>query len=210
MYRGKALPVFLENIWNNNAIFVMVLGLCSSLAVTTSMANALVMGLSVTVAVTASSLIISALRRLISENVRMIAFMIVISSFVIFIDFALKIYVPEISKALGPYVGLIITNCILMGRAEAFAIKNPPFLSLLDSAGAGIGYSAVILLVALVREILYSGAVFGIKLIAGWTSWELAGVAPGAFFVLGGLIIVSNLVKSRIKKRNASKRTERG
>jgi Na+-transporting NADH:ubiquinone oxidoreductase subunit D len=204
-FKSKAFAVFTENLWSNNAIFVMVLGLCSSLAVTTSMANALVMGISVTIAVAASSAIIALIRKLIPENVRMIAFMLVISAFVISIDFALKIYVPDISKALGPYVGLIITNCILMGRAEAFAIKNPVGLSILDSLGAGLGYTAVILLISLVRELLSSASVFGIKLVHGWTSFELAGIAPGAFFVLGTLMIFSNMVKNYMKKKNASK-----
>ena len=131
----------------------------------------------------------------------MIIFMLVISTFVISVDFVLKITVPDVSRALGPYVGLIITNCILMGRAEAFAIKNPPGLSIMDALGSGLGYGGSILLIALVREMLASGSLFGVVLLPGWEGWGLAAIAPGAFFVLAALTMLSNLIKSRRKNR---------
>jgi Na+-transporting NADH:ubiquinone oxidoreductase subunit D len=149
-----------------------------------------------------SSLLVSLLRRLIPDELRIIVFMLIISTFVITADFALKILVPEVSRELGAYVGLIITNCILMGRAEAFAIKNPPGYAVMDALGSGAGYGAVIILIALVREFLASGSLFGLTLVQDWQSWGLAARAPGAFFVLAGLLMVFNLVRLKLKKKS--------
>jgi len=196
---SKAFATFVENIWSSNPIFVMVLGVCSSLAVTTMLANALVMGLSVTFVLCISSLIISLVRKLIPEQVRLIVFMLIISTFVITVDLILRIILPEVSKALGPYIGLIITNCNLMGRAEAYTIKNPPGRSMLDSLGTGLGYTLVLLILGFMRELLASGSLFGVVLLGGWTSWNLANIAPGAFFLLASLIIVFNMLKRKKK-----------
>ena len=196
---SKGFSTFVENIWLSNPIFVMVLGVCSSLAVTTKLANALVMGISVTFVLCISSFIISLVRKLIPEQVRLIVFMLIISTFVITVDLVLRILVPEVSKGLGPYIGLIITNCNLMGRAEAFAIKNPPGLSFLDSLGTGLGYTLVLLVLGFLRELITSGSLFGIVLLRNWTSWNLVSIAPGAFFLLASIIIVLNMLKRKNK-----------
>ena len=124
----------------------------------------------------------------------MITFMLIISTLVITVDFTLKIYFLDISKALGAYIGLIITNCILLGRAEAFASKNPPFHSFLDALGSGAGYTLVLLVLAFIRELLHTGTVFGLPVLENWTSWKLMSSAPGAFFALGVIIILFNMI----------------
>ncbi|MBN2440846.1 MAG: electron transport complex subunit RsxE [Spirochaetales bacterium] len=206
LFKTKAFSIFIDKVWENNPIFIMVLGICSSLAVTTNLTNALVMGLSVVVVLGISSFLISLIRNYISDQVRLITFMLIISTFVITVDFILKIYVPDISKALGPYIGLIITNCILMGRAEAFASKNPPFHSLLDAVGSGLGYTLVLLLLALIREFLSWGTLFGSHIIESWVNWNLMSIAPGAFFVLGVIIIFSNMITTAMKRSKQRKK----
>jgi Na+-transporting NADH:ubiquinone oxidoreductase subunit D len=208
LFKTKAFSIFIDKVWDNNPIFIMVLGICSSLAVTTNLTNALVMGISVIVVLSISSTLISLIRNFISEQVRMITFMLIISTFVITVDFALKIFVIDISKALGPYIGLIITNCILMGRAEAFASKNPPFHSFLDAVGSGLGYTLVLLVLALLRELFSSGTLFGLIILENWTTWNLMSIAPGAFFVLGVIIIFFNMINSFLKKRKQRKQRQ--
>ncbi|MBN2354305.1 MAG: NADH:ubiquinone reductase (Na(+)-transporting) subunit D [Spirochaetales bacterium] len=203
LFKRKWFTIFLDGLWDNNAIFGMVLGMCSSLAVTTTAINASVMALSVTAVLVISSFLLSCIRKFIPDQVRMVVFMLVISTFVITVDFVLRITVPDISRALGPYVGLIITNCILMGRAEAFAIKNPPLLSIMDALGSGLGYGGVIILIAVAREFLSTGSFFGAMLIPGWPAWGLAAIAPGAFFVLAGFTMLFNWVRGRLKNKTS-------
>lgn len=156
------------------------------LAITNRINNAIAMGLGVTFCTAFSSLFVSIFRNAIPGRVRMLAYMVIISTFVIVIDRFLKAYFPPISEEMGPYVGLIITNCILMGRAEAFAIKNGPWLSFLDGVGCGVGYSFMLLLMALVREPIGFGTLFGIKIMPqNWVNWVVMTIAPGAFFLLG-------------------------
>ena len=200
--KSKGFTYFIESLWYNNATFSMVLGICSALAVTTNMRNALVMGLSVTGVLIISSTVLSAIRTMIPERVRLITFMLIISTFVIMADFLLKVYLPTISKALGPYVGLIITNCILMGRAEAFAIKHAVWHSLLDSAGSGLGYLGSIMVIATIRELLGSGSLFGLRILGSWwQGWGLLMMPAGAFFVLGFYIMTANIIQKRFMNR---------
>ena len=174
----------------------MVLGICSTLAVTNLMANALVMTLAVTVILVANSLITSLVRQVIPERVRMIAFMLISATLVITVDQFLKIFVPEISRALGPYVALIITNCLLMGRAEAYAINNPPFLSAVDAFGVGCGYTFSLMVIAFFREILGFGSIFGRKILPGFiTPIGLLSIPPGAFFALGTFMLIINTIR---------------
>lgn len=202
--KSKGISYFIESLWYNNATFSMVLGICSALAVTSKMINALVMGLSVTVVLIISSTLISLLRKIIPDRVRIITFMLLISTFVIMVDFILKIYVPTISKALGPYVGLIITNCILMGRAEAFAIKEPPYYSFMDSLGSGLGYTLSIMVIATVREILGYGSVFGFTILGkAWVGWGMVTIPAGAFFVLGFYIMAANMLQRKLINRKS-------
>ena len=201
---SKGFSYFIESFWYNNATFGMVLAICSALAVTTSVTNAFVMGASVTAVLIISSAIISVLRGIIPEKVRMIAFMLIISTFVILVDFLLKINLPVVSKALGPYVGLIITNCLLMGRAEAFAIKHPPVHSILDALGTGLGYMMSIMILALARELLGSGSIFGQNVLGeSWLGWGLLMGPAGAFFILGFYILLANYIQKHIVKRRS-------
>jgi Na+-transporting NADH:ubiquinone oxidoreductase subunit D len=176
-----------------------MLGLCSSLAVTNNVRNSLTMAIGVIFVTTSSSTMISIMRSIIPPRIRMAVFMMVISTFTIVVDQILKAYQPAISAALGPYVGLIITNCIIMGRAEAFAISNPVSLSLFDGLGVACGYSFSLLIIATARELLGFGTFFGLTVLGGWwTPWIIMVMAPGAFFILGLYIwLLRTLSKER-------------
>jgi len=191
-----------RNVWKENQVLRQILGICSSLAVTNLMANSLVMGLGLTFATTLSSLTLSALRDLIPRRIRMIVQVLVIAFYVILVDIFIKATLPDISKALGPYVGLIITNCIIMGRAEAYAAKNPPLPSMLDGLFAGIGYTAVLLIISSIREFMGFGTLFGINVNFGFETWTIMVMPPAAFFIIGSLIwITSNLFAKKPNKK---------
>ena len=183
--------VLLDPLVNNNPIALQVLGICSALAVTTKMETALVMSIALTTVTAFSNLAVSAIRNYIPPSIRIIVQLTIIASLVIITDQVLKAYLFDISKQLSVFVGLIITNCIVMGRAEAFAMQNGPRLSLLDGIGNGLGYSMVLLLVAFFRELLGSGSLFGVILLkpitdGGWyTPNGLMVLSPGAFFIIG-------------------------
>src|SRR5574344_481778 len=154
MSKGPSLKeIFLTPIIANNPVMIQILGICSSLAVTSSMKTAFVMGLSVTAVCALANLAISIVRNYIPNSVRIIAQMTVIASLVILVDQVLKAFAYDLSKQLSVYVGLIITNCIVMGRAEAFAMQNPPLLSFFDGIGNGLGYSAILLFLGVIREL---------------------------------------------------------
>ncbi len=191
--------IFWEGVLNNNPIFVMVLGICSSLAVTTTVKNAFVMFLGVTFATVCCSTITAMLRKRIPPGYRMMVYMLIASTLVIVFDRLLKITLPAVSKELGPYVGLIITNCIVMGRAEAFAINNPPACSAVDALGACVGYGVVLLLIACVREIFGMGTLCGFAIMpAAYAKCGLLISAPGAFLCLAVLLLVVNLVREHL------------
>lgn len=182
----KWFKVLTAGLWLDHPTFCMVLGICSMLAITNRLDNAIAMGVGVTFCIVFGSLFVSLFRNVIPARVRMLAYMTIIATFVICVDRFLKAYFPPISEAMGPYVGLIITNCILMGRAEAFAIKNGPWLSVLDGLGCGMGYSFMLILMALIRETLGFGTLLGHKVMPSlWTNWVVMTIAPGAFFLLG-------------------------
>ncbi len=186
-----AKQVLFEPIFSNNPIALQILGICSALAVTTSLNVTIVMCLSVTAVTAFSSLAVSLVRSQIPGSIRIIVQMTIIASLVIVVDQLLKAYAYEISKQLSVFVGLIITNCIVMGRAEGFAMKNGPVLSFLDGIGNGLGYSVMLLFVAFVRELLGSGSLFGITLMetvnnGGWyVPNGLLLLPPSAFFIIG-------------------------
>jgi Na(+)-translocating NADH:ubiquinone oxidoreductase D subunit len=174
-----------NGIWRDHPIFSMVLGICSALAVSNTVANALAMGAGVTFVLLATGLLISLLRSLIPGRARMITYMVVIATFVIVVDRVLKAAYPDISRAIGPYVGLIITNCIIMGRAEAFYITNTVRQSILDAVANGFGYTYTLVSIAAVRELLGFGTLLGFRVMPeGWTNWVVMAMAPGAFFLL--------------------------
>jgi len=197
LFKSQSWKVLIEGLWHNNPIFGMVLGLCSTLAVTNLLTNAFVMSMSVLVVLVVNSLIISLLRNLIPDRVRMIVYMLIASSLVIAVDMVLRITLPEVSKALGAYVALIITNCIIMGRAEAFAINNPPMVTIADAVGVGLGYSFSLMTIAFFRELLGFGTLFGLRVLpAAVEPIQLLTVPPGAFFALGVFILVINRIRA--------------
>ena len=186
--------VLMNPVFNNNPIGLQILGICSALAVTTKMSVALVMCLALTAVCAFSNLFISMIRHHIPGSIRIIVQMTIIASLVIVVDQVLGAVAYEISKQLTVFVGLIITNCIVMGRAEAFAMQNPPGLSFIDGLGNGLGYSVVLMLVATIREFFGSGSLFGYQIMpivtnGGWYSpMGLMLLAPSAFFIIGLLI----------------------
>ena len=182
----EGYKTFMKGVWKDHPIGSMCLGICSALAISNTVANAVAMGLGVTFVLVATALIVSSLRKLIPLRVRIIAYMIIIASFVIVVDKVLKAYYPGISDAVGPYVGLIITNCIIMGRAEAFYSQNRLPLSILDALANGISYSYTLISIAIIREILGFGTLLGMRVTPeGWENWVVMSLAPGAFFLLG-------------------------
>jgi len=187
----KSKAIFISGFWRENPVFRQILGICSALAVTNLMVNTLIMGLSLIFVTSMSNITVSILREVTPQRIRMMVQTLVIASYVIIVDIVLKAYFPDISEALGPYVGLIITNCIIMGRCEAFARSNPVWPSCLDGVASGCGYAFVLLSVAFFREMLGFGTLFGMRIMpAGWTNWTIMVMAPGAFFMLGAFIWV--------------------
>jgi Na+-transporting NADH:ubiquinone oxidoreductase subunit D len=183
--------VLLDPLFNNNPIALQVLGICSALAVTTKMNVALVMCLAVIAVMVGSSFAISLIRNNIPPSIRIIVQLSIIASFVILVDQVLKAYLFDISKQLSVFVGLIITNCIVMGRAEAYAMQNGPAMSVVDALGNALGYSVVLMVVAFFRELFGSGSLFGFTLLrsvndGGWYFPNgLMVLSPGAFFLIG-------------------------
>ena len=190
----NAKVAFTRQLWEENPVFRQVLGICSALAVTNLMTNTLLMCLGLIWTAAMTNLTVSALRKVTPPRVRMIVQVLIIACYVIIVDIAIRAGYPEIHRVIGPYVGLIITNCIIMGRAEAFASKNPVWPSVCDGLGTGLGYSAVLMVVALIREVLGFGTVFGLPLPASglwWHSWTIMVMPPGAFFVLAVVVWVA-------------------
>jgi len=196
---GKGLVTLKDGIWTNNPLAIQVLGICSALAVTNKLSNSLVMGIALMFVTVGSNLFVSLLRSHIPHRIRMIAEVAIIATFVILFDQFLKAYAWEMSKQLGPYVGLIITNCIVMGRAEAFALQNPPLVSMVDGVANGIGYAFALAIIGFLRELFGSGQVVLMGLTINLGSWytpnQLMILAPGAFFVFGVLIAIFNVIK---------------
>lgn len=194
--------VLFDPIVNNNPITFQVLGICSALAVTTQLSTALVMAVAVTLVTAFSSAAVAALRNYIPSSIRMIVQMVVVASLVIVVDQILKAYFFQISKTMSVFVGLIITNCIVMGRAEGYAMKNTAWMSFVDGIGNGLGYSLVLILVAFFRELFGSGSLFGFPILAkvtdgGWyTPNGLLLLSPSAFFLIGILIWIVRTFKT--------------
>ncbi len=190
----KSKAVLTDPLMNNNPITIQILGICSALAVTVKVDTAIVMSIALVFVVSMSNAIISLLRKLIPTRVRIIVMLTVIASLVILTDQVLRAYMYDMSKQLSVFVGLIITNCIVMGRAEAFAMQNPPWRSFLDGIGNGLGYGLILVAVAVFREILGSGSFYGFQIIpssfyaSGYLNNGLMVLSPGAFIILGLII----------------------
>lgn len=182
---GKHAKILKDGLWLNNPIFVQVLGICSTLAVTNNLRNTLIMTLGVTFATAFSSWNFSLVKDITPRRVRIIVEVMIISFYVIIIDIVLRAYQPEVSKQLGPYVGLIITNCILQGRQEAFGASNRPWASFVDGLANGLGYMLVLMGIAVVRELLGFGSLFGIRVLGpDFVPWTIMIMAPSAFFLV--------------------------
>lgn len=186
--------ILLGPILNTNPVIFQVLGICSALAVTSNMNTALAMSIGLTAVAAFSSLFVSMIRSVIPNSIRIIVQMVIVATLVIIVDQVLRAFAPGIAKQMSVFVGLIITNCIVMGRLEAFAMKNPPTLSFIDGIGNGLGYSALLMLVALIREVLGSGTFFGLTVLptvsnGGWyVPNGLLLLPPSAFFLIGLII----------------------
>ncbi len=191
MAEPKAKDVLLDPVFKNNPIALQILGICSALAVTTKLDTSLTMCVAVIFVVAFSNLAVSLIRNYIPSSVRIIVQMTVIASLVILVDQVLKAYAFDVSKQMSVFVGLIITNCIVMGRAEGFAMKNRPMVSFLDGIGNGLGYSFILLIVGFFRELFGSGKIFGLEVMpASYQNNGLMLLAPSAFFLIGIIIWV--------------------
>lgn len=184
-----------NGIIKENPTFVMMLGMCPTLAVTSSALNGLGMGLSTTVVLLLSNILISALRKIIPDKVRIPAFIVIVASFVTIVQLVLQAYIPFLYSALGVYIPLIVVNCIILGRAEAYASKNPILASAFDGIGMGLGFTVGLTLIGIFREILGSGAIFGYTILPSAVNISIFVMAPGAFFVLAGLTAIQNKMK---------------
>lgn len=196
MKKGKE---WIKGLWKEHPVFRMLLGMCPTLAVTTSVINAIFMGVAVIFVLFFSSLIVSLIRKLIPPQVRIAVYTVIIASFVTIVDIYFKANFPQMSKALGPYVPLIIVNCIILGRCEAFASKNRLIPSLIDALSIGIGFFWGLVVLGAIREILGTGRVLGIKILsASYYNPMVVMILPaGAFLVLGGLVAIMNKLEGR-------------
>lgn len=194
--------IFRMGLWDDNPVLVQIIGICSALAVTNLMLNSLIMGVGLIFVTALSSFTVSLIRNYTPKHIRMMVQVLIIAAYVIIVDIFLQAYMPEMSKALGPYVGLIITNCIIMGRAEAYAQKNPPFHSFLDGIASGLGYTIVLLIIAFFRELFGFGTIFGIKVLGNWwTPWTIMIMPPAAFFLLAVIIWITKTVREKEEKK---------
>lgn len=190
---------YTERLYNGvikeNPTFIMMLGMCPTLAVTSSAINGLGMGLSTTVVLILSNMLISALRKIIPDKVRIPAFIVIVASFVTIVQLVLQAYIPFLYSALGVYIPLIVVNCIILGRAEAYASKNGVIASAFDGIGMGLGFTVGLTLIGIFREILGSGAIFGFRFLPSSVNISIFVMAPGAFFVLAFLTAIQNKLK---------------
>lgn len=196
-----------ERIYNGmikeNPTFVLMLGMCPTLAVTTSAINGIGMGLSTTVVLIMSNLLISAFRKVIPNSVRMPAYIVIVASLVTVVQFIMEAYTPALSASLGVYIPLIVVNCIILGRAESYASKNPVMPSIFDGIGMGLGFTFGLTCIGLIREILGAGQIFGIQILSleWFTPITIFVMAPGAFLVLAFLVAIMNIVREKMENK---------
>lgn len=194
---------FTKGLWKENPVLVLVLGMCPTLAVTSSMKNGMGMGLATAFVLLGSNLVVSCVRNIIPRKVRIPCYIVIIATFVTIVDMLMQAYAPpELNQALGIFIPLIVVNCIVLGRAEAFASRNGPLASIMDALGMGFGFTLALMALGGVREFLGSGSLFEIKLISGWSrDFLLMKFAPGAFIVLGFFLAGMNWLGQRKAKR---------
>lgn len=200
------LGVFLNGLIIENPTFVLMLGMCPTLGITTMAMNGIGMGLATTVVLTCSNLFISVLRNIIPDKVRIPAYIVVIASFVTMIDLMMQAFLPDLRAALGTYIPLIVVNCIIFARAESFAAKNPPMLSVADGLGMGLGFTCSITLLSMIRELFGSGSIFGARLMPeSYQPMAIMNQVPGGFITLGIMLILVNFIRQAIKNRSSRK-----
>ncbi|MDH3215946.1 MAG: electron transport complex subunit E, partial [Candidatus Krumholzibacteria bacterium] len=194
----KNVEVLIKGFWRDNPVFVMLLGMCPVLAVTNSVINALAMGMATTFVLFMSSTIVSLIRRLIPKQVRIASFILIIATFVTVVEYLIQAISLEIHKSLGAFISLIVVNCVILGRAEAFASKNPVGKSMLDALGVGVGFTFACLCLGFVRELLGAGTIAGVSVFgSSFEGWSIMILPGGAFFVLGAWLLLFNWLRER-------------
>lgn len=202
---NKCTERILNGLIKENPTFVLMLGMCPTLAVTTSAINGVGMGLSTTAVLIMSNMLISMLRKIIPDSVRVPAYIVVVATFVTMVDFLLEGFVPALYDSLGLYIPLIVVNCIILGRAESYASKNPVLPSVFDGIGMGLGFTVGLTAIGIVREVLGSGKVFGMQILPdSYEPLTIFILAPGAFFVLAGLTAIQNKIKHASARKGKS------
>ena len=202
--------VFTQGIWRDNPVFVMLLGLCPVLAVSNTATNALAMGLATTFVLLCSGVLVALLRKVIPKQVRIASYIIVIATFVTIVDYAIQAISLDLYKALGAFIQLIVVNCIILGRAEAYASKNPVANAIVNALGMGAGFTFAMLCIGVVREVLGSGELFGMPLFGpDFQTWAVFVLPPGGFFVLAFWLFLFTLIRKR-KLALSSNRPEQG
>jgi electron transport complex protein RnfE len=197
---------FMEGVWRQNPVFVMVLGMCPTLAVTVSAVNAISMGLATTFVLVSSCLLVSMVRNVVPKEVRIATYIVIIATFVTLVDYLIQAVSLALYDALGAFIQLIVVNCIILGRAEAHASKNPPLKSVINAIGMGVGFTIGLLALGGTREILGSGKFFGISLFGEhFQPWVVMVLPPGGFFVLGGWLLLFSLLRSRKEAKEGGK-----
>ena len=202
---NKCTERLMNGLVKENPTFVLMLGMCPTLAVTTSAINGIGMGLSTTAVLIMSNMMISMLRKIIPDSVRMPAFIVIVASFVTIVDFLMEGFVPSLYDSLGLYIPLIVVNCIILGRAESYASKNPVIPSIFDGIGMGLGFTVGLTSIGIVRELIGSGKIFNMQILPdSYEPFTIFILAPGAFFVLACLVALQNKVKNNLA-RNGKK-----
>ena len=200
------LSVFLNGLIVENPTFVLMLGMCPTLGITTMAMNGVGMGLATTFVLVFSNLFISLLRNIIPEKVRIPSYIVIIASFVTLIDLMMQAFLPDLRASLGTYIPLITVNCIIFARAESFAAKNPPVLSIADGLGMGLGFTVSITLLSCIRELFGSGTIFGLQMMPeGYQPMAVMNQVPGGFITLGIMMIVVNFIRPAIQAKNSRK-----
>jgi len=203
--------IFVNGIFRENPLLILMIGLCSSLAVTTEVANGIGMGISMTFVLLMSEVVISLFRKLIPDSIRIPIFIIVIASFTTVIDYVLKAWFPDLSKAMGVFIPLIVVNCIIMGRVEGYASKAPLADVIADSFGMGLGYTWVLMGISLIRELLGSGTILGMQVLpSGYVPILFFILPPGGFFLFALFISLNFFIKSRLKSAGGQRAPQGG
>lgn len=198
---GRFGPELVKGLWKENPVFVAVLGLCPTMAVTNSLTNALVMGVATGGVLVGSSLLVSLARRFIPAQIRIAVYIVIIATFVTVVDYTLAALLPAAHKQLGAFIALIVVNCLILGRQEAFAAKNPPGLAVADAVGMSVGFTLALSVIGFIREILGSGTLLGFRVLGeGFEPWAIMVLPPGGFLTMGILLTVLAWIRSRAKE----------